>query len=162
MFLAGCPSLLSISVTKYHVQKQLRKKMGWICLHILIIVSYRGKSKDELRLGTCRQELKQKQWRTLLTSLLPKTFLACPSIQSRTTCSRVTPAIVGFSLPHFNQENALQMCLQASMIEVFPQPSVSLPRWLESVSSWTKTKQHIHYLFARVKHRLHFIIQKHA
>jgi hypothetical protein len=64
--------------------------------------------------GTCKQGLMQKPWRTLPTGFLPMASSACFRRQLRTACpGMVPPSVLGPHTSFINQENVLQTCPQA-------------------------------------------------
>lgn len=60
-----------------------------------LTVLHHNPSSQEVRTGTCRQELRQKPWRNIYWLTQPVSFLA----QIRTTCPGIAPAMVGWTHP---------------------------------------------------------------
>ena len=109
-----------------YAYKSVGKERGYFILQFYATFHRRGKSGQELRAGTLRQEVQPQPWRTALNQLAPIAcsahFLIALRITSRggSTHSELDPPI-----SIINQENALQV---ASLVEALSQCRFPLPK----------------------------------
>lgn len=76
----------------------------------------------------------------LLTGLLPMVYSHCFLMPPKTTCPSTTSSEVCPSAKVINQENEMQICLQAALRGIFSQ----LGKWLEFVLSWHNVLSAVH------------------
>jgi hypothetical protein len=84
----------SIAVIKYQHQNQLGEERVYFHLTLL------GKSGQELKAGTWRQELLQRPQRGAANWIPLHGLLSLLSYSTRTTCPEVTPLTMHWVLPH--------------------------------------------------------------